>query len=114
MSVNIMYKGTFHCYFGDIENYPFELQKCSFTSVWARFSGPRFSTRPSAEGHDAGQEAEMQLCHWLRGGSRRKCAPSLRLSTQTGRGLTPAGPEASEGPEALYPFFEEICIYIYI
>ena len=40
MSVNIMYKGTFHCYFGDIENYPFELQTCSFSIYPMKSLGP--------------------------------------------------------------------------
>ena len=35
-----MYKGTFHCYFGDIENYPFELQTCSFNIYPMKSFGP--------------------------------------------------------------------------
>ena len=35
-----MYKGTFHCYFGEIENYPFELQTCSFSIYPFKSHGP--------------------------------------------------------------------------
>ena len=40
MTINIMYKGTFHCYFGEIENYPFEQQTCSFDIYPFKSVGP--------------------------------------------------------------------------
>ena len=40
MTINIMYKGTFHCYFGEIENYPFEQQTCSFDIYPFKSAGP--------------------------------------------------------------------------
>ena len=35
-----MYKGTFHCYFGAIKDYPFEEQSCNFNVYPAHFYGP--------------------------------------------------------------------------
>ena len=35
-----MYKGTFHCYFGKIQDYPFEQQTCSFSIYPYKSMGP--------------------------------------------------------------------------